>query len=142
MDFAGALVAHWGMRVTPMPRRGAVLAGRDHGDRMLRVSYHPDVERVVVSIWEHDICLATLRLAPQDVPDLVRGLTAALLPTPVPAPAPTPTQSPTSTRTPAQLLRAAPTQPSATVAAESPWQRPGPPLPPVPLSPRTGRASA
>ena len=86
MDMAGAFVAHWGMGVTPLPRRGGVLSGRDAAARMLRVSYHPEVARVVLSIWDHDVCMATLRLAPDDVPDLVRALTATLVqPAPVPA---------------------------------------------------------
>ncbi len=46
---------------------------------MLRVSYHPEVARIVLSIWDHDVCMATLRLAPEDVPELVRGLTVALV---------------------------------------------------------------
>lgn len=68
------------MGVTPLPRRGTVLPGRDAAARMLRVSYHHDVGRVVLSIWDHDVCMATLRLAPHDVPELVRGLTDALVP--------------------------------------------------------------
>jgi len=83
IDIAGAFVSHWGMGVTPLPRRGGVLAGRDAAARMLRVSYHPEVSRVVLSIWDHDVCMSTLRLAPEDVPELVRALTASLVP-PVP----------------------------------------------------------
>ncbi len=79
MDIGGALVRDWGMGVTPLPRRGGVLSGRDAAARMLRVSYHAEVARVVLSIWDHDVCMATLRLAPEDVPELVRGLTASLV---------------------------------------------------------------
>ena len=82
VDIVGAFVTHWGMGVTPLPRRGGVLSGQDAAARMLRVSYHPEVARVVLSIWDHDVCMATLRLTPEDVPELVRGLTAALLPLP------------------------------------------------------------
>lgn len=74
------MVTHLVMGVTPLPRRGAVLPGRDSDARMLRVSYHPEVARVVLSIWDHDVCVATLRLAPEDVPELVHGLTASLVP--------------------------------------------------------------
>lgn len=80
MDIPGAVLSHLGMGLTPLPRRGGVLTGRDAAARMLRVSYHPEVARVVLSIWDHDVCMATLRLAPEDVPELVRGLTAALIP--------------------------------------------------------------
>lgn len=68
------------MGVTPLPRRGTVLPGRDAAARMLRVSYHPEAGRVVLSIWDHDVCMSTFRLAPEDVPELVRGLTSLLLP--------------------------------------------------------------
>jgi len=35
------------------------------------VSSHPDAGRVVLSIWQDDVCRATLRLAEEDVPELV-----------------------------------------------------------------------
>jgi hypothetical protein len=68
------------MSVTPAPHRGTVLVGRDVAGRALRVSSHPEHGRVVLSIWQDDRCLATIRLAEVDVPDLVRVLTASLLP--------------------------------------------------------------
>ena len=68
------------MSVTPAPHRGTVLVGRDVSGRALRVSSHPEHGRVVLSIWQGGQCLATVRLAEQDVPDLVRVLTASLLP--------------------------------------------------------------
>jgi hypothetical protein len=68
------------MSVTPAPHRGTVLVGRDVAGRALRVSAHPEHGRVVLSIWQGPQCLATIRLAAQDVPDLVRTLTASLLP--------------------------------------------------------------
>lgn len=112
MDNAADLVAHFGMRPTPIPRRGVVLPGRDAASRMLRVSFHPEVERVVVSIWDHDICMATLRLAPEDVPDLVRGLTAALLPPAEPVPEAVP--QPRSSRSPTVALATLPPPPAVT----------------------------
>ena len=69
-----------GMSVTPAPHRGTVLLGRDVAGRALRVSSHPEHGRVVLSIWQDDRCLATIRLLEDDVPDLVRVLTASLLP--------------------------------------------------------------
>ena len=65
--------------VSPLPRRGSNLAGRDTAGRRLRISSHPDAGRVVLSIWQDDICRATLRLAEEDVPELVRMLTATLV---------------------------------------------------------------
>jgi hypothetical protein len=54
--------------------------GRDVVGRALRVSAHPEHGRVVLSIWQDSVCMGTLRLAPQDVPDLVRCLAAAVVP--------------------------------------------------------------
>ncbi len=68
------------MTVSPLPTRGTVLVGRDVAGRALRVSSHPEAGRVVLSIWQDATCLATVRLAEDDVPDLVRTLAAGLLP--------------------------------------------------------------
>jgi hypothetical protein len=69
------------MTVSPLPSRGTVLVGRDVAGRALRVSAHPEAGRVVLSIWQDTTCVATVRLAEADVPELVRALTASLLPT-------------------------------------------------------------
>ena len=67
------------MTISPIPRRGSTLLGRDTAGRRLRVSSHPDAGRVVLSIWQDDICRATLRLAEEDVPALVKMLSASLI---------------------------------------------------------------
>jgi hypothetical protein len=67
------------MVISPLPRHGSTLLGRDQVGRRLRVAAHPELERVVLSIWQDDVCRGTLRLAPQDVPELVRLLTASLV---------------------------------------------------------------
>ena len=67
------------MFVTPVPSLGDVVVGRDRAGRVLRVSAHPELDRVVLSIWQEGQCLATVRLAAADVPDLVRVLVAAAL---------------------------------------------------------------
>jgi hypothetical protein len=51
--------------------------GRDRPGRALRVSSHPELGRVVLSLWDGDRCIGTLRVAPSDVPDMVRALTGA-----------------------------------------------------------------
>ena len=68
------------MAVTPVPAKGAVVVGRDRSGRALRISAHPELSRVVLSLWDGDRCIGTLRLAPEDVPDVVRALTAAVVP--------------------------------------------------------------
>ncbi|HEY3544675.1 MAG TPA: hypothetical protein VGK17_01125 [Propionicimonas sp.] len=68
------------MTVSPLPRDGATLSGRDRKGRTLRIARHSATERVVLSVWQDGTCLATVRLAPEDVADLVGQLTRTLLP--------------------------------------------------------------
>lgn len=53
------------------------MLGRDRPGRALRVSAHPELGRVVLSLWDGARCIGTLRVAPSDVPDMVRALTGA-----------------------------------------------------------------
>jgi hypothetical protein len=68
--------------VTPLPSLGEVFAGQDVAGRELRVSGHPDSDRMVLSIWQSGRCLATVRLARADVPGLTHALVAGLVPVP------------------------------------------------------------
>ena len=76
------------MRVTSSPVVGAVLAGRDRPGRALRVSAHPEAGRVVLSTWDGDRCVSTVRLAAADVPGLVQALASAAVATAAGAAAP------------------------------------------------------
>jgi hypothetical protein len=67
------------MFVAPVPSQGDIFVGRDAVGRVLRVSAHPEFDRVVLSIWQEGSCMGTVRLASDDVPDLVRTLTAAVI---------------------------------------------------------------
>jgi hypothetical protein len=71
------------MTVSPLPAHGTVLMGRDRVGRSLRVSFHPTAGRVVLSIWQDATCVGTVRLAEDDVPELVAALTAGLVRPPV-----------------------------------------------------------
>jgi len=62
------------MFVTPVPRHGDVVVGRDVVGRTLRVSAHPDSGRVVLSVWQDGACLGTVRLVREDVDQLVAAL--------------------------------------------------------------------
>ena len=64
------------MLVTPVPRIGEVISGRDAPGRVLRISSLPGNGRVVLSIWQDGACLATVRLAAEDVEQLVTVLTS------------------------------------------------------------------
>jgi hypothetical protein len=68
------------MAVIPVPARGGVVIGRDRPARALRVSAHPELSRVVLSLWDGNRCIGTLRLAPEDVPDVVHAPTSAMVP--------------------------------------------------------------
>jgi hypothetical protein len=67
------------MTTSPLPRKGGTLLGRDKAGRRLRVSSHSDAGRVVLSIWQDDVCRATIRLAEEDVPELVKMLSSSLI---------------------------------------------------------------
>ena len=55
------------------PLSGALIADEGRAGRYLRVASHPDADRVVLSIWQRDECLATVRLDRQSVSDLICG---------------------------------------------------------------------
>jgi hypothetical protein len=69
-----------GQTVTPLPTIGDMVVGRDVAGRLLRISSHPQSDRVVLSIWQDGRCLATVRLARTDVPDVTRALVSGLVP--------------------------------------------------------------
>lgn len=66
--------------MSPLPHDGATLSGRDRKGRTLRIARHAATERVVLSVWQDGSCLATVRLAPEDVVEVVAQLTRTLLP--------------------------------------------------------------
>jgi hypothetical protein len=70
--------------VSPLPRHGDVVVGRDAAGRTLRISGHPEAGRVVLSIWQDTVCRATIRLVPEDVPALVEMLSRSAVETSAP----------------------------------------------------------
>lgn len=69
-----------GMTVSPLPRDGGTLAGRDRAGRLLRIAAHHESDRVVLSVWQDAACVATVRLAPEDVAALISELARTLVP--------------------------------------------------------------
>jgi hypothetical protein len=69
------------MERAPGPGRSAVVPDRRGAGRALRATWHHEAECVVLSVWRGNVCTATVRLHPDDVPDLVdvlvRGLAEA-----------------------------------------------------------------
>lgn len=64
--------------MTPLPSTGEIVVGRDVSGRVLRIASHPELDRVVLSIWQEGRCQATIRLSSDDVPELVRALTGVV----------------------------------------------------------------
>ena len=71
------------MGVTPLPRRGGVHFDRAHPGGTLRISGHPEVGVVVVSIWRGDYCVIAHELPVGDVPDVIQAFAQALVPSPL-----------------------------------------------------------
>jgi hypothetical protein len=72
--------------VRPIPRLGGVLRDARGAGRALRVSWHPEDDLVVLSLWDGPRCTGTVRLAAADVPALVEALQIGLAPEPPSAP--------------------------------------------------------
>lgn len=65
----------------PLPMTGSIFFDARGEDRALRVSWHHDVDLVVVSLWRDNVCTGSFRLSVGEVPALIdmlrRGLDAA-----------------------------------------------------------------
>lgn len=66
--------------VTHLPMTGEVFLDARGSRRALRVSWHPEAELVVLSLWRDDTCAGSFRLRIDEVPhliDLLRGTVEA-----------------------------------------------------------------
>jgi hypothetical protein len=68
-----------GVPVTSLPLAGEVFLDSRGSGRALRVSWHPESDLVVLSLWQGDTCTGTFRLPVEDVPDLVDALRDGLM---------------------------------------------------------------
>ncbi len=57
---------------------GSVLVDARGGDRALRVTWHPEAEMVVLSLWRENVCAGSFRIPAADVPALISALAAGL----------------------------------------------------------------
>ncbi|MGK5740454.1 hypothetical protein [Micromonospora sp. URMC 103] len=57
--------------VLPMPSLGDLFADTRGEDRTMRVSYHPEREAVVLSLWSGGVCRGSFRMPTGDVPRLL-----------------------------------------------------------------------
>jgi hypothetical protein len=63
---------------SPLPAQGEVFLDARGDERALRVSWHPEADTVVLSLWREDVCAGSFRLSVDDVPDLVEVLRGGL----------------------------------------------------------------
>ena len=64
--------------VVALPVSGEILPDARGGDRWMRVTWHDEADLVVLSLWRDDACVATFRLTPEQVPQLVNDLVSGL----------------------------------------------------------------
>lgn len=65
-------------RILALPAHGEVVLDSRGEGRALRVSWHPEDEVVVLSLWQGDTCSGTFRVGREDVPSLVTALVNGL----------------------------------------------------------------
>ncbi len=66
------------MERAPRSGRSAVVPDLRGDGRALRATWHHEAGCVVLSVWRGNVCTATVRLDPDDVPDLVELLVRGL----------------------------------------------------------------
>jgi hypothetical protein len=59
---------------------GAIFLDDRGGDRALRVTWHPEADVVVLSLWRDNVCAGSFRVSTVDVPALIAALAAGLAP--------------------------------------------------------------
>ncbi len=62
----------------PLPTTGSVLVDARGGDRALRVTWHPEADMVVLSLWRDNACAGSFRIRAAEVPMLISALAAGL----------------------------------------------------------------
>jgi hypothetical protein len=133
---------------TPLPRVGEVFFDDRGEDRVLRLSWHPDAEVMVLSVWNGGVCTGTFRLAARDVPVLMETLSQGV---PVPEPrgrrhaAPVegePVGPPQPAADPNPYTYPAPTYPAPEAAPAPPPEQTPPWPPPQQTFPMTGEYHA
>jgi len=65
-------------QVVPLPHGGCFLPDARDDGRLMRVTWHPEADLVVLSLWRREKCVASFRLPTADVPALVAALAEGL----------------------------------------------------------------
>jgi hypothetical protein len=58
-------------KLMPLPERGDVFFDMRDPDRTCRISWHPDKQAFVLSLWQSATCKATFQLDQADVPAMI-----------------------------------------------------------------------
>ncbi|MGN6576338.1 MAG: hypothetical protein ACTHKG_11670 [Nocardioides sp.] len=66
------------LRPSPLPTAGEVFLDQRGDGRSLRVSWYPEADLVVLSLWREGVCAGTFRLPMTEVPDLIDVLRGGL----------------------------------------------------------------
>ncbi len=66
------------MQRPPGPGRSGVVPDTRGDGRALRATWHHEAGCVVLSVWRGNVCTATVRVDPDDVPGLVEVLVSGL----------------------------------------------------------------
>ena len=61
-----------------LPRSGEVFFDARGEDRTLRLSWHPDVDLMVLSLWDGGTCTTTFRLPAAELPGFIATLSHGL----------------------------------------------------------------
>jgi hypothetical protein len=64
--------------VVALSAPGTVFLDARGAERALRVTWHHEVDTVVLSLWQFDRCVSSFRLTADEVPELVRSLVEGL----------------------------------------------------------------
>jgi hypothetical protein len=73
------------MSVAPLPAHGGVHVDPRGDGRALRISAHPELGLVTISIWRDDRCVATHQVPTAEMPGFIGLLTESLLDRPAKA---------------------------------------------------------
>ena len=65
-------------RPSPIPSTGEVFLDARGDGRTMRVSWHPEADLVVLSLWRGETCAGSFRLPIDEVPDLIEVLRGGL----------------------------------------------------------------
>ena len=71
----GEVVALQAGSPVAVPDHGEVFADARGDGRTLRVTWHPEDELVVLSLWKAGRCIGTFRLRTEDLPQMLTALT-------------------------------------------------------------------